>query len=244
MTSLHWQTSLQNRQCYALCMPGKTSKCWLGFTTNLSIWGLHKWNCKYKCTRLAIISCDCATRMLSVFSMFSQNFRSKTWLNFFLKDSHYIIVTHQSEVSVCSYCRMFVHSRFVNAIMFETVQTLLTCARAQKGQSRMHSKSPQQLPSIPCRSLKANLKQECILVGCVPPAHWPYLIEKTTHAPRATMHAPPGSNHACPPRATMHAPPEQPCMAPQEQPRMPPRATMHAPPSNHACPPLWTDRHL
>ena len=30
MTSLHWQTSLQNRQCHALCTLGKTSKCWLG----------------------------------------------------------------------------------------------------------------------------------------------------------------------------------------------------------------------
>ena len=30
LTSLHWQTSLQNRQCHALCTLGKTSKCWLG----------------------------------------------------------------------------------------------------------------------------------------------------------------------------------------------------------------------
>ena len=29
MTSLHWQTSLQNRQCHALCTLSKTSKCWL-----------------------------------------------------------------------------------------------------------------------------------------------------------------------------------------------------------------------
>ena len=27
MTSLHWQTSLQNRQCHALCTLGRTSKC-------------------------------------------------------------------------------------------------------------------------------------------------------------------------------------------------------------------------
>ena len=41
------------------------------------------------------------------------------------------------------------------------------------------------------QSLEGNetpFKQECIPVGCVPPAHWPYLIvsektEKTTHAP-------------------------------------------------------------
>ena len=78
-------------------------------------------------------------------------------------------------------------------------------------------------------------KQECIPVGCVPPAHWPYLIEKTMHAPQKTTHTPlenhahppgatthaPRSNHACSLGATMHAPPEQPCT--------PPRATMHAP---------------
>ena len=28
MTSLPWQTSLQDRQCHALCMLDKTSKCW------------------------------------------------------------------------------------------------------------------------------------------------------------------------------------------------------------------------
>ena len=38
MTSLHWQTSLQNRQCHALCMLGKTSKCRLG----LSLFGYNK----------------------------------------------------------------------------------------------------------------------------------------------------------------------------------------------------------
>ena len=52
MTSLHWQTSLQNRQCHALCTLGKTSRCWLGFTTNLSLWSLHGasfnvgWHCQ------------------------------------------------------------------------------------------------------------------------------------------------------------------------------------------------------
>ena len=42
----------------------------------------------------------------------------------------------------------------------------------------------------PANMMWINIKQECIPVGCVPPAHWPYLIvsektEKTTHAPPA-----------------------------------------------------------
>ena len=77
---------------------------------------------------------------------------------------------------------------------------------------------------------------------------------RSNHAcpPRTTMHAP-QSNHACPPRATMHTPqatmhtpPQQPHMPPPpwEQPCMPPLgATTDAPRSNHAHPPLWTDRH-
>ena len=89
-----------------------------------------------------------------------------------------------------------------------------------------------------------KIKQECIPAGCVPPAHWPYLVVSHACPPQATMHPPeqprmppleqphmpPWSNHACPPReqpcmpprATRHAPPEQPCM--------PPGATTHAPP--------------
>ena len=63
-------------------------------------------------------------------------------------------------------------------------------------------------------------QQECIPVGCVPPAHWSYL--RISSYP---MHAPSQSNHACPPSSN-HA--------------CPPRATMHGPPSNHACP-LWTE---
>ena len=102
-------------------------------------------------------------------------------------------------------------------------------------------------------------KQECIPVGCIPPAHWPYLVISYT-SPRATMYTPqqpctpphlacppqpcmPPSNHACPP--SNHACPPQPCMPPTTthtphnhacppQPRMPPR-TMHAPL------PLWTE---
>ena len=56
-------------------------------------------------------------------------------------------------------------------------------------------------------------KQECIPVGCVPPAHWPYLIvsEKT----EKTMHAPPNKTTHAPPNKTMHAP--------QIKPRMPPK---------------------
>ena len=103
------------------------------------------------------------------------------------------------------------------------------------------------------------LIQECIPVGCVPPAHWPYLVISyapplaTTHTPRnhacppATTHAP--NNHAHTP-ATMHTPLQP--HTPPLQPHMPP-ATMHAPsasmhappqphmpPGNHACPPATT----
>ena len=79
--------------------------------------------------------------------------------------------------------------------------------------------------------VKISGKQECIPVGCIPKAHWPYLRISSypmhtpqnnhAHPPGATMHAPP-SNQTCP-RATMH----------------PPRATTHAPQATmHAT--LWT----
>ena len=98
-------------------------------------------------------------------------------------------------------------------------------------------------------SIKNIIKQECIPVGCVPPAHWLYLVVSYAR-PRKKPPTPP-KNHACPPAKTMHAPPEQPRMPPGsnhaplrsnharpwEHPRMPPRATMHAPGSNLACPP-------
>ena len=86
--------------------------------------------------------------------------------------------------------------------------------------------------------VKVKLEQECIPVGCVPPAHWPYL-----HIASYPMHAP-QSNHT--------HPPEQPCMppratthAPLEQPHMPPGATTHTPLpwSNHACPPHPQSNH-
>ena len=97
-------------------------------------------------------------------------------------------------------------------------------------------------------------QQECIPVGCVPPAHWSYLRISSypTHA---------SQEQPCTP------PQQQPCTPPLEQPRMPPLgatthappgATTHAPPSNHAplppgatmhappreqpsMPPLWTE---
>ena len=110
-------------------------------------------------------------------------------------------------------------------------------------------------PMLSMKILKLLGKQECISVGFVPPAHWPFLVVfytrpsatmhplATTHTPQqprmppSTTHAPqqphmPPSNHTCP-LATTHAP---------QQPHMPP-ATMHAP-SNHAHPPVnrITDR--
>ena len=99
-------------------------------------------------------------------------------------------------------------------------------------------------------------RQECIPVGCVPPAHRSYLRISSypTHAPPgATTHAPPQTNHThpreqprMPPRATMHtplgatmhAPPEQPHMPPRSNHTCPPRATTHAPQSNHTPPPM------
>ena len=103
------------------------------------------------------------------------------------------------------------------------------------------------LPSVLINLVLRHLQQECIPVGCVPPAQWPYLgiSSYPTHAPWATMPAPweqpcmpPMSNHAHPPRATTHAPQEQPCMLPLEQPCMPTLEQPCMPPrSNHACPP-------
>ena len=89
-------------------------------------------------------------------------------------------------------------------------------------------------------------KLECIPVGCVPPAHWPYLIVSDTQTPlpctpptmqAPTMHTP---CHACPlpcmPPA-MHAPP--PCMPLPPCHTCPPAT--HAPlphmPPCHTCPP-------
>ena len=55
--------------------------------------------------------------------------------------------------------------------------------------------------------------QECIPVGCIPPAHWPYLV--ISHA---------GPHHICPqkhmPPTNIHTP-------------LPP----HTPPCHHTCPP-------
>ena len=118
----------------------------------------------------------------------------------------------------------------------------------------------------PSEIFNIDTKQECIPVGCVPPAHWSYLVishthphacplqpcmpPATTYVPLATTHVPwqpcmPPSNHA-PPPATMH--PRQPHMPPWQWCMPPgnhacPLATMHVPwqpcmpPSNHACPP-------
>ena len=95
---------------------------------------------------------------------------------------------------------------------------------------------------------KTFAKQECIPVGCVPSAHWPYPVVSATQAP---CHAHPRC-HACPLKPThpchAHPPPRMPpamyapCHTCPPIPCMPP--TMHAP--YHACPPamhtpLWTE---
>ena len=106
-----------------------------------------------------------------------------------------------------------------------------------------------------------EIKQACIPVECVPPAHWPYLVVSAKHAPCHTCppatHAPPATHtplpcmlpcHACPlphmpPLPTMHASPlcmPLPRMSQLPLPCMPPPHTppaMHAPPRLHMPPP-------
>ena len=90
----------------------------------------------------------------------------------------------------------------------------------------------------------SRFKQECIPVGCVPPAHWPYLVVSAMHTPLPCMTPSPAmhtSHHTCPP--VMHAPPTMhTCLLPHMPPPhthplpcMPPM--MHAPPC-HTCPPV------
>ena len=77
-------------------------------------------------------------------------------------------------------------------------------------------------------TLYNEYEQECIPVGCIPPAHWSYLCISSypMHAPwGATTHAP-WEQPRMPPRETTHAPP------PREQPCTPP-----SPQSDRACPP-------
>ena len=105
------------------------------------------------------------------------------------------------------------------------------------------------------------MPQECIPVGCVLPAHWPYLrislypmhappeqphmplsnhaCPPSNHTPPEQPHMPPRSNHACPhPRSNHACPPEQPCTPPRSNHTCPPPEQPHTPPgSNHACPP-------
>ena len=71
-------------------------------------------------------------------------------------------------------------------------------------------------------------KQECIPVGCIPPAHWPYLVVSTMHTPLRCMPplpCMPPHHHACP--SAMHAPPHHACPPPH----IPP--TTQAPQNTH-----------
>ena len=75
-------------------------------------------------------------------------------------------------------------------------------------------------------------KLECIPVGCVPPAHWPYLVVSARgvcHTHTLAMHAP-TPDHAPP---AMHAP--LPCMPPRHVHPLPCTPLWHACP-HHACP--------
>ena len=81
------------------------------------------------------------------------------------------------------------------------------------------------------------MEQECIPVGCVPPAHWPYLVVSATHATPATHtplpHMPPSAMHAPPATHAPHHAHPLPCHA------CPPQCTppCHAQPPFHTCPP-------
>ena len=80
-----------------------------------------------------------------------------------------------------------------------------------------------------CRKILKAKKQECIPVGCVPPAHWPYAVAVVSARGVRGMHAP--MPHMPP---TTHAP--LPCTPPvTHAPRHTPH---HARPPCHACPPV------
>ena len=59
MTSLHWQTSLQNRQCHALCTLGRTSKC-DRILRPICLWSLHgaSFNAGWHCQSLGEVCWD------------------------------------------------------------------------------------------------------------------------------------------------------------------------------------------
>ena len=104
-------------------------------------------------------------------------------------------------------------------------------------------------------SLSSYQKQECIPVGCVPPAHWLYLILSAgecmhaTHAPLPHMptlpHCHTCPHHACPlpcmPPCHACHPPHTPFPATHAPATQDP-STMHVPLPH--IPPPWTDRHL
>ena len=75
-------------------------------------------------------------------------------------------------------------------------------------------------------------KQECIPVGCVPPAHWPYLVVSHARPPAPCMPPAPCTPPAprTPPRHHVHPPP--PCMPP----------SMLAPIAPRTPPPPLVDR--
>ena len=55
MTSLHWQTSLQNRQCHALCTLGRTSKCHKVLRP-ICLWSLHYYYCpQWSCGKVIFL---------------------------------------------------------------------------------------------------------------------------------------------------------------------------------------------
>ena len=121
-----------------------------------------------------------------------------------------------------------------------------------------HVHPPPCMPPLPCMLwqncsvwkmvISPQIKQECIPVGCILPAHWLYLIVSAMQAPchaQPLPHMPPPATHAplpiCPP--TMHAPCHAcpTCMPPCHacplpcMPPLPNTPLWHVPPC-HACP--------
>ena len=95
--------------------------------------------------------------------------------------------------------------------------------RVKQNQTRMHSSRMRTARSLTVSRISLYPMHAPPEQPCTPP-------KQPCMPPRATMHTPPGSNHACPPC-------DQPHMPPREQPHMLPRSN-HACPlgSNHACP--------
>ena len=92
MTSLHWQTSLQNRQCHALCTLGRTSKC-DRVLRPICLWSLHKRSQSF--TQLCLDVYEDITRMSNaeVVALHSSQFDMGLWEGTFTLPSVRLVFT-------------------------------------------------------------------------------------------------------------------------------------------------------